>query len=297
MVSASAKREAVARVVEAGVCSVRRACRSLGLARSSCQYRPKQAPEKIKSLVRRIVWMSRKYPRYGYRRIRAMLLREGWKASRKFVQKIRRLEGLGVKGKAPRRRRRGASTAVPTRAAALNEVWSWDFVHDRTDNGAALKMLTLIDEYSRQCLTIEVGRRLRSGDVLNALAEVMARRGMPKYLRSDNGPEFIATEVQEWFKEMGVGTIYIEPGSPWENGHVESFHNRLRDECLNQEIFLSVAEARVVIEEWRRFYNRVHPHSRLGFQSPDEFARRMARPALISATATPSLRSMPEPTP
>ncbi len=173
-------------------------------------------------------------------------------------------------------------------------MWSWDFVHDRTDNGVALKMLTLIDEYSRQCLTIEVGRRMRSGDVLDALAEVMMRWGVPNYLRSDNGPEFIATEVQQWLKELGVGTIYIEPGSPWENGHVESFHNRLRDECLNQEIFLSVTEARVVIEEWRRFYNRVHPHSASGFQSPDEFARRMAQPALISATATPSLRSTPE---
>ncbi len=285
MVSPASRREVVERVVEKGMCSVRRACRYLGLNRSSCQYRPKEAPEKTRSLVRAIVDLSRKYPRYGYRRIRAILLREGWKASRKFVQRIRRLEGLGVKGKAPRRRRQGVSTAAPTRAAALNEVWSWDFVHERTDNGAALKMLTLIDEYSRQCLTIEVGRKLRSGDVLNALAEVMAWRGVPNYLRSDNGPEFIATEVQEWLKEMGIGTIYIEPGSPWENGHVESFHNRLRDECLNQEIFLSVTEARVVIEEWRRFYNRVHPHSRLGFQSPDEFAKRMAEAALISATA------------
>jgi putative transposase len=224
-----------------------------------------------------------------------MLLREGWKASRKFVQRIRRLEGLGVKGKAQRRRRGGTSTALPTRASELNEVWSWDFVHDRTDNGASLKMLTLIDEYSRQCLTIEVDRRLRSGDVLGALAGVMAWRGVPKYLRSDNGSEFIAREVQDWFKEMGIGTIYIDPGSPWQNGHVESFHNRLRDECLNQEIFLSVTEARVVIEEWRHFYNRIHPHSSLGFQSPDEYARRMARPRLISATATPSLQSIPEP--
>ena len=172
-------------------------------------------------------------------------------------------------------------------------MWSWDFIHDRTDNGAPLKILTIIDEYSRQCLKLEVGRKLRSKEVLNALAEVMARRGVPKYLRSDNGPEFIAREVQEWLAEMGIGTIYIEPGSPWENGHVESFHNRLRDECLNQEIFLSVTEARVVIEEWRRFYNRVHPHSRLGFQSPEEFARRASRPGRICAAATPPLRSAP----
>ena len=240
-------------------------------------------------MVSRIVRFSRKYPRYGYRRIRAMLQREGWKASRKLVQRIRRMEGLGVRGKPPRQRRQGTSTAVPTQATALNEVWSWDFVHDRTDNGSSLKMLTLIDEYSRECLKIQVARKLRSSEVLNALAEVMAGRRVPKYLRSDNGPEFIAVEVQQWLGKMGIGTIYIEPGSPWQNGYVESFHNRLRDECLNQEIFLSVTEARVVIEEWRCFYNRVHPHSRLGFQSPEAYARRTARPGLIYASATPPL--------
>lgn len=200
------------------------------------------------------------------------MVREGWKASRKLVQRIRRLEGLGIKVKGPKKRRQGHSTALPTRATRLNEVWSWDFVHDRTDNGAGLKMLTLIDEYSRQCLAIRVERKLRSGDVLNILSEVMATRGVPMYLRSDNGSEFIAREVQDWFKELGIGTIYIDPGSPWQNPYVESFHNRLRDECLNREVFLSVAEAQVIIEEWRRFYNRVHPHSRLGFQSPDQCA-------------------------
>lgn len=284
MVSASAKREAVRHVVEGGLCSERRACRYLGLRRSSCQYRPQEAHETTIKLVKRIVWLSRKYPRYGYRRIRALLLREGWKAGRKFVQRIRRLEGLGINGRGPRRRRRGCSTSLPTRASRINEVWSWDFVHDRTDNGAALKMLTLIDEYSRQCLKIHVDRKLKSKDVLDALAEAMAQRGVPECIRSDNGPEFIARDVQEWLAEVGIATIYIEPGSPWQNGHVESFHNRLRDECLNQELFLSVAEARVVIEEWRHFYNRVHPHSRLGFQSPDDFAMSMAQ--LETAPAT-----------
>ncbi|NNF07897.1 MAG: IS3 family transposase [Candidatus Eisenbacteria bacterium] len=237
MVSASAKRQAVRRVVEEGVCSERRACRYLGLRRSSCQYRSQEAPEATKKLVKRILWLSRKYPRYGYRRIRGLLLREGWKAGRKFVQRIRRLEGLGIKGRGPRRRRRGHSTATPTRATQLNEVWSWDFVHDRTDNGASLKMLTLIDEYSRQCLKITPARRLRSKDVLDALAEAMAERGVPTYIRSDNGSEFIAKDVQDWVREMGIGTIYIDPGSPWQNPFVESFHNRLRDECLNQECF------------------------------------------------------------
>ena len=138
-------------------------------------------------------------------------------------------------------------------------------------------MLNLIDEYSRQCLKIKVGRKLKSKKVLDALAESMAKRGLPRYIRSENGPEFIARDAQNWLDEMGMGTIDLEPGSPWQNPFVESFHNRLRDDCLNQEIFLSVTEARIVIEEWRRCHNRLHPHSGLGFQSPDDFARNVAQ--------------------
>lgn len=275
---------------------MRRACRYLRLSRSASQYLPKQAQEGVQATVHRILWFSRKYPRYGYRRIRALLDREGWKVSRKFVQRIRRLEGPGVKGKRPKQRREGHSTATPTRAKQLNEVWSWDFVHDRTDDGTSLKMLTLMDEHSRQCLAIKVDRRFRAKDVVNALAEVMARRGVPKYIRSDNGSEFIAKEVQQWLKELEIGTIYIDPGSPWQNGHVESFHNRLRDECLNREVLLSLTEAKVLIEEWRQFYNREHPHSRLGFQSPDEFARNPMNSDLGCASASPPLHPSLNPT-
>ena len=296
MVSPSQKRQAAKNALRQGLCSLRRACEYLGLGRSSAQYQPKRVQEHTQATVERILWLSRKYPRYGYRRIRALLLREGWKTSRKFVQRIRRLEGLGIKGRPPRQRRAGTSTALPTRANSLNEVWSWDFVHDRTDNGVPIKMLTLIDEYSRQCLAIRVERKLRSADVLNVLAEVMAQRGVPRFIRSDNGSEFIAKEVQEWLKELGIGTIYIDPGSPWQNAHVESFHNRLRDECLNREVLLSLSEAKVVIEEWRQFYNREHPHSRLGFQSPDDFARNNATSDLDYATATPALHPSLAPT-
>ena len=148
-------------------------------------------------------------------------------------------------------------------------------------------MLTLIDEYTRQCLSIGPQRRLRSGDILDALSEVMSERGVPRFIRSGNGPEFISKEVRSWLEEMGIGTIYIAPGSPWQNGHVESFRNRLRDECLNQEEFLSVLEARVIIEEWRLFYNRVHLHSKLGFQSPDQFAR-------SNSTSKPNIQCGPE---
>lgn len=161
---------------------------------------------------------------------------------------------------------------------------SRDFVHDRTGNGASLEMLNLIDECSRQCLRIRVGRKLKAKDVLDAPAEAMAQRGVPAHIRSDNGPEFIARDVQDWLREMGIATIHIEPGSPCHNGHVGSFHNRLRDECLGQERLLSVAEARMVIEEWRRFYNRIHPHGRLGIQSPDEFATSVAQPEPFPGT-------------
>jgi transposase InsO family protein len=276
----------VSSVVESGLCSVRRACRYLSLSRSSWHYRERGGDGK-KKLIERIIALSRKYPRYGYRRIRALLMREGWKVGRKLVQQVRRLEGLGVKGKKPRRRRGGTSTALPTKAGSVNEVWSWDFVHTRTENGVPLKLLTLIDEYTRQCLTIRAQRRLRSGDILDALSEVMSERGVPQCIRSDNGSEFIAKEVQSWFKDLGIRTLYIDPGSPWQNGHVESFHNRLRDECLNQEDFLSVLEAQIVIEEWRLLYNRVHPHSKLGFQSPDQFAMNYPRPE-------PNIQSGPE---
>ena len=169
----------------------------------------------------------------------------------------------------------------------MNEVWSWDFVHTWTENGVPLKMFILIDEYTRQCLAIRPQRSFKSGDILNAVSEVMSERGVPQHIRSDNGSEFIAREVQSWFEEMGIGTIYIDPCSPWQNGHVESCHNRLCDECLNQEEFLSVLEAQVIIEEWCIFYNRVHSHSKLGFQSPDQFTKNNPR-------SEPDIQSGPE---
>ena len=288
MVSPLQRRRAINHVVQQGWCSLRRACRFLKLSRSAHDYQPKEAQEGTQRKIRRIFQLSQKYPRYGYRRIRAIMLREGWKVSRKWVQRIRRFEGLGVRGKGPKARRRGQSTALPAKAGAINEVWSWDFVHDRTDQGGTLRMLTLMDEYTRQCLAIKVDRRLNSKDVLNTLAEVMAQRGVPKYIRSDNGSEFIAREVQAWLKDLDIGTIYIDPGSPWQNGHIESFHNRLRDECLDRELFLSVTEAKVLIEDWRMFYNRVHPHSRLGFKSPDEFAQEAEKNQLKNQMKEPT---------
>ena len=289
------KKRVVKDAAERGLCSLRRACVYLSLSWSTFSYRPKQANKKAQRLAERIVALSWEHPRYGYRRIRALLVKEGWTTSRKFVQAVRRSEGLQVKPPKKRRHRQGISTGPPTKATGRNHVWSWDFVHDRTDNGGPLKMMTLIDEYTRKCLDIRVARQLTSTDVLSVLSEAIEEEGTPSYIRSDNGSvprseasEFIAHQVQQWLSDKNIKAIYIDPGSPWQNGFIESFHNRLRDECLNREVLLSVAEAQVVIEQWRHTYNYEHPHSRLGFKSPQEFVRFLSD--LGRVRATPSLR-------
>ncbi len=282
------KKRVVKDAAERGLCSLRRACVYLSLSWSTFSYRPKQASKKAQRLAERIVALSWEHPRYGYRRIRALLVKEGWTTSRKFVQAVRRLEGLQVKPPKKRRHRQGISTGPPTKATGRNHVWSWDFVHDRTDNGGPLKMMTLIDEYTRKCLDIRVARQLTSTDVLSVLSEAIEEEGTPSYIRSDNGSEFIAHQVQQWLSDKNIKAIYIDPASPWQNGFIESFHNRLRDECLNREVLLSVAEAQVVIEQWRHTYNNEHPHSRLGFKSPQEFVRFLSD--LGRVRATPSLR-------
>ncbi len=264
---------------------VRRACRYFHLHRSTFQYRLQRPQEKHARLIERLTALSWKHPRYGYRRIVALLRREGWTVSKKQVQRLRRLVGLQVKPPKKRVRRRGASTGWLERATHRHQVWSWDFIHDRTDNGGTLKMLTLIDEYTRQCLAIRPARALKSEDVLEVVKEAVREHGAPDHLRSDNGSEFIAHLVQDWFREHGIKTIYIEPGSPWQNGWIESFHARLRDECLNRELLLNLREARVVIEDFRVDYNQNRPHSKLGYLSPNQWIEQQssspdsARPA------------------
>lgn len=274
MVSPGHKRAAVVEVVEEGLCSLRTACRAVGLSWSSFCYRAKKASDWMVRLVGEIVRLSKEHPRYGYRRIRALLVRAGWRVSRRVVQRIRYAEGLGVKPSRRKRRRQGKSTGkFPQKAKRPNHVWSWDFVADRTDCGSPLRVLALLDEHTRQCVSLTVARSLKGEDVVEALRQAIAARGAPQYIRSDNGPEFIAEVTREYLEDQRIKTLYIDPGSPWQNGHAESFNSRLRDECLNQEWFLSVAEARVVIQAWGRRYNRIHPHSRLGFLAPDTFAR------------------------
>ena len=273
MVSPAQKKQAVAYVVDQRLCSERRACRYLGVHRSTYRYPVKSPLPQQVQLHQRIVSLSWQYPRYGYRRIRAVLEREGWSVRRKQVQRIRRKEGLKVHPKPQRIPRQGVSTGLPTQATHRNHVWTWDFIFDRTDKGSTLKMLTMLDEYTRQCMAIRVERQIRSGQVLATLWQAMMQYGIPEHIRSDNGTEFIAGKIQRWLRVNQIKTLYIEPGSPWQNGYIESFHSRFRDECLNREWLLNLREARVVIEDWRQHYNTERPHSRLGYLSPENYIK------------------------
>lgn len=217
--------------------------------------------------------LSGKHPRYGYRRITALLRREGCEVNAKRIARIRREEGLKVSKKQRRTKRLGVSTAERLRAERPRQVWSWDFVADQTENGSNFRILTLIDEHTRECLATHGAWSIRAVDVITVLEAAIARYGAPEHIRSDNGPEFIAYCIQDWLAGQQIKTLYIKPGSPWENGHIESFHDKLRDECLNRELFGSLAEARVILESWRMEYNECRPHSSLGYQTPGEFAR------------------------
>ena len=210
-----------------------------------------------------IVRLASRFGRYGYRRVTDMLRIEGWGVNHKRVERIWRQEGLKVPERQPKRGRLWLNdgSCIRLRPLYRGHVWSYDFVASRTHDGRALKLLTVLDEHTRECLAIVVARKIRSHDVLEVLADLFVRHGPPEYLRSDNGPEFTAKLVRRWLGRVGVETLFIEPGSPWENGYNESFNGKLRDELLNGEIFCSLAEAAVLVEQWRREYNTVRPHS------------------------------------
>jgi transposase InsO family protein len=223
--------------------------------------------------------LSEKEPRYGYRRIAALLREEGWRVGKRHIQRLRRAAGLRVPPSKRKLVRRGVSTGLPTKADHRGHVWTWDFISDATVRGGALRMLTILDEHTRECHVLRADRALRAVDVLEWLQRAIEEHGAPGFLRSDNGPEFIAKAVQHWLAENRIKTIYIDPGSPWQNGFVESFHGRFRDECLNREQLWTLTEARVVIEDFRHHYNHLRPHSRLGYQSPVRFAARTTTPS------------------
>ena len=224
-----------------------------------------------------MVQLASGYGRYGYRKVTALLREEGWRVNHKRIERLWRQEGLKVPQKQPKRRRLWLNdgSCVRLRPAHKDHVWSYDFVADRTSDGRAFRMLTLIDEHTRECLAIDVARKLKSEDVLERLSDLLVRRGVPKYIRSRptlrvgaRGPEFTAKKVREWLTKVGVKTLFIEPGSPWENGYCESFNGRLRDELLAREQFDTLLEAKVLIERWRRHYNTVRPHGSLGYRPP-----------------------------
>jgi putative transposase len=236
--------------------SERHACRLLGQWRRTQRYAAIRRIDED-ALSEAIVALASEYGRYGYRRITALLQDAGWQVGRDRVQRIWRREGLKVPQKQRPRRRLWLNdgSCIRLRPERANHVWSYDFVSGKTHDGRTLRMLTLIDEYTRECLAIRVARRLSSYEVIEALADVMLWRGIPEHIRSDNGPEFVAKELRKWLASVGTRTLYIEPGSPWENGYCESFNGKLRDECLNGEIFYTLKEAQVVIEKWRVEYN------------------------------------------
>ncbi len=265
--------------------SERKACRYLGQPRST-QRRRLVTPEDEAALTADIVKLAGRYGRYGYRRITAMLRSDGWSVNHKRVERIWRREGLKVPNKQPRRGRLWLNdgSCIRLRPCWPNHVWSYDFVTDRTHEGKRFRMLTVIDEFTRQCLAIVVARRLRSDDVLHCLTELFIDHGPPDHIRSDNGAEFTAKAVRSWLARIGVKTLFIEPGSPWENGYNESFNGKLRDELLNGEIFYTLPEAKVLIERWRQHYNTVRPHSSLGYRPPAPAAWSPASPDPAFAT-------------
>jgi putative transposase len=253
--------------------SERRACDVISQPRMTQRYKTKQ-PDKDKALTAEINKLARKHKRYGYRMITAKLRQDGWMVNHKRIQRIWQKEGLQVPYRRKFKKAKGTSdsSCAVKKAEYPNHVWTYDFMSDQTEDGRKLKLLTVLDEFTRESPAIEVGRSIRAGEVIAVLEYLFMVRGAPQFIRSDNGPEFIADKVKKWLKQKQVGTLYIEPGSPWENGYIESFNGKLRDEILDREVFYSVKEAKVIVEDWRLEYNNHRPHSGLGYVTPAAFA-------------------------
>ncbi len=266
--------------------SERRACAVLGQPRGTQRYVPREDEEE-RRLLARLHELVLAHPRYGYRFQAAILRREGWHVNRKRVFRLWQQEGFQVPRKQRKKRRLGSSEGgcIRRRAEHKDHVWAWDFIFDRTANGRSIKWLSIIDEYTRECLALEVDRTMTSENVLDVLRDLFVIRGVPQHIRSDNGPEFIAEAIRRFLTATDVGPLYIEPGSPWQNGYAESFNGRLRSELLDAEVFENVRESQSLAGSWRRDYNHNRPHSSLDYQTPAAFAARAA-----SASATPALQ-------
>ena len=263
--------------------SERRACQVISQPRMTQRYKTKR-PDKDKALTAEIRRLAKKHKRYGYRMITAKLRQDNWNVNHKRVQRIWQKEGLQVPYRRKFKKANGSSqnSCCLKKAEYKNHIWTYDFMSDQTEDGRRLKLLTVLDEFTRESPAIEVGRSIRAKDVIAVLEYLFMVRGAPKYIRSDNGPEFIADAIKKWLKKKHVETLYVEPGSPWENGYIESFNGKFRDEILNREIFYSVKEAKVLVEDWRLEYNNHRPHSGLGYMTPAGFA------SLCIASASPT---------
>ncbi|WP_148209833.1 IS3 family transposase [Azorhizobium caulinodans] len=287
--SPARRRRCIAHVVAKLGVSERLACRVLGQHRSTQRKVPVGRADEA-GLTADIIELATRYGRYGYRRITALLQASGWVVNVKRVERIWRREGLKVPSKQPKKGRLwfNGGSCLRLRPEHPNHVWSYDFVEDRTHNGRKFRMLNVIDEFTRECLAIRIDRKLNSTAVIDVLTDLFVLRGVPSHIRSDNGPEFIAKAVRDWITAVGARTAFIAPGSPWENGYCESFNSKLRDELLDGEIFYSLAEARIVIEDWRRHYNTERPHSALGYKPP--------APAVIVPQVPPTSNAPNRPT-
>jgi len=263
----------------------------LGQPRSTQRYRPRR-PDADRRLIEELRRLVAAYPRYGSERVHELLVGTGWRVNVKRVHRLWKQEHLQVPRKQRKRRRlpgNSENSCLRHKAMHRNHVWSYDFLADRTEDGRQLKLLVVIDEFTRECLAIEVGRTFTARDVILTLQYLFAVRGAPEHVRSDNGPEFVAKEIRRWLERASVGTLYIQKASPWENGYVESFNGRLRDELLNGELFLSLAEARYVLGEWLLEYNHRRPHSGIGWRTPAAFAATLeGKPVEAFSAATPA---------
>jgi putative transposase len=267
VVTASQRREAVG-VLKALKVSERRSCQLVAISRHGVRYESRRSDS---ALVEKLTAIASEHPRYGYRRACALLRRSGDEVNHKRVHRVWREAQLSLPRRRPRQRRVGVSAMTCSQALRPNHVWTYDFVFDRCANGQQIKLLTVVDEYTRESLAIHVATSIKSRTVIGVLSRLVAERGAPQCLRSDNGSEFTAARVKEWLKEKGVETLYIDPGSRWQNAFGESFNGRLRDECLNVEWFKNLREAIVIVETWRRHYNKERPHSSLDYRTPGEF--------------------------
>ncbi len=291
MVGPSAKRVAVWFLKGEHEYSERQACRLVSLPRSVHRYQRIKKPDED-WLRERIRELANKNKRYGYPRIHTLINREAPVVNIKRVHRIWKEEGLQLPRKRPKKRNYGPPGEVVNKALYRNHVWSWDFVFDRTERGGQLKVLTIIDEFTRESLALEVASRIGSQRVIQTLDYLFLTRGKPKYIRSDNGPEFIAYAVQDWLRDNGCDVMYIKPGSPWENPYIESFNGKFRDECLNMHIFRNVKEAQIIVDNWRDEYNHYRPHSSLGNLTPVEYAARAS--GVLRATPFVPLKQLKE---